>query len=57
MISLFNIKTQIVWTTRGAHFYFKKPKGFKGSKKVCPLGFEVEYKHDKNTSQSPLNRW
>ena len=50
LISLFNIKTQIVWTTRGAHFYFKKPQGFKGNKKVCPLGFEVEYKHTKNTS-------
>ena len=49
IISLFGIKTQIVWTTRGAHFYFKKPKGFKGSKKVCPLGFEVEYKHAGNT--------
>ncbi len=49
IIAMFNIKTQIVWTTRGAHFYFKKPTGFKGSKKVCPMGFEVEYKHDKNT--------
>ncbi|MCR8995957.1 phage/plasmid primase, P4 family [Brevibacillus laterosporus] len=49
IISMFNVKTQIVWTNRGAHFYFKKPKGFKGSKKVCPLGFEVEYKHVKNT--------
>ncbi|MBU9722163.1 MULTISPECIES: DUF5906 domain-containing protein [Bacillaceae] len=49
IISMFNIKTQIVWTKRGAHFYFKKPNGFKGSKKVCPLGFEVEYKHIKNT--------
>jgi putative DNA primase/helicase len=49
LISLFGIKTQIVWTSRGAHFYFKKPRGFKGSKKVCPLGFEVEYKHNKNT--------
>jgi putative DNA primase/helicase len=48
-ISLFNIKTQTVWTTRGVHFYFKKPQGFKGSRKVCPLGFEVEYKHLKNT--------
>ena len=50
MITIFNIKTQIVWTIRGAHFYFKKPQGFKGSKKVCPLGFEVEYKHIKNTN-------
>jgi putative DNA primase/helicase len=49
LISLFNIKTQTVWTSRGAHFYYKKPIGFKGNKKVCPLGFEVEYKHTKNT--------
>jgi putative DNA primase/helicase len=49
LIRMFNIKTQTVWTNRGAHFYFKKPVGFKGSKKVCPLGFEVEYKHIANT--------
>jgi putative DNA primase/helicase len=49
IIALFNIKTQIVWTKRGAHFYYKKPQGFKGARKVCPLGFEVEYKHSKNT--------
>ena len=36
-ISLFNIKTQTVWTTRGVHFYFKKPQGFKGSKRFAPL--------------------
>ena len=50
LISLFNIQTQTVWTTRGAHFYFKKPQSFRGSKAVCPLGFEVEYKHTKNTN-------
>lgn len=50
LISFFNIKTQIVWTTRGAHFYYQKPVGFKGNRKVCPLGFEVEYKHSKNTN-------
>lgn len=49
LITLFNIKTQIVWTTRGAHLYFKKPSGFRGAGKVCPLGFPVEYKHIKNT--------
>lgn len=49
MISFFNIKTQIVWTEKGAHFYFKKPDGFKGNRAICPLGFEVEYKHIKNT--------
>ena len=49
IITMFNIKTQVVWTTRGAHFYFKKPQGFKGARKICPLGFEVEFKHHKNT--------
>lgn len=48
-IEIFNINTQTVWTDRGAHFYFKKPRGFSVSKKTCPLGFEVEYKHIKNT--------
>jgi putative DNA primase/helicase len=56
IISLFNIKTQIVWTKRGAHFYFKKPQGFKGHKKVCPLGFEVEYKHTKNTVATTIKQ-
>lgn len=49
LIKTFDIKTQTVWTERGAHFYFKKPQGFRGSKKVCPLGFEIEFKHLKNT--------
>ena len=56
IIDHFNIKTQIVWTDRGAHFYFKKPRGFNGSKKVCPLGFEVEYKHIKNTKANTIKR-
>jgi putative DNA primase/helicase len=56
IINLFNIKTQIVWTTRGAHFYFKKPQGFKGAKKICPLGFEVEYKHSKNTQATTIKQ-
>jgi putative DNA primase/helicase len=56
IISLFNIKTQTVWTSRGAHFYFKKPQGFKGAKKICPLGFEVEYKHSKNTQATTIKQ-
>jgi putative DNA primase/helicase len=56
IINLFNIKTQIVWTKRGAHFYFKKPQGFKGARKVCPLGFEVEYKHSKNTDSTTIKQ-
>jgi putative DNA primase/helicase len=56
LVSLFNIKTQIVWTERGAHLYFKKPTGFKGAKKVAPVGFEVEYKHLKNTKYITIKR-
>ena len=56
LISLFNIKTQITWTTRGAHLWFKKPVGFRGAKKVCALGFEVEYKHMTNTKHITIKR-
>lgn len=56
MITIFNIKTQVVWTDRGAHLYFKKPTGFRGSTKVCPLGMEVEYKHIKNTKHITIKR-
>jgi putative DNA primase/helicase len=56
LISLFNIKTQTVWTDRGVHLYFKKPTGFKGAVKVSPLGFQVEYKHFKNTKHITIKR-
>lgn len=56
MITLFNIKTQTVWTERGAHLYFKKPNAFRGATRVCPLGFEVEYKHIKNTKAVTIKR-
>lgn len=56
LITMFNIKTQIVWTDRGAHLYFKKPSGFRGSGKVSPLGFHVEYKHLKNTKYITIKR-
>lgn len=51
IIDTFNIKTQITWTPRGAHFYFTKPQGFneRMKQKICPLGFNVEYKHQKNS--------
>lgn len=45
----FNIATQTVYTTRGVHLYFRKPKGFRGAKRVTSLGVEVEFKHIKNT--------
>lgn len=48
MIDFFNIKTQVVWTDRGAHLYFKKRPNFVRSKGICALGFPVEYKHFDN---------
>lgn len=56
MLTTFNIGTQIVWTDRGCHLYFKKPDSFKGSERVCPLGFPVEYKHKKNTRAVAVKR-
>lgn len=49
MLDVFNINTEVVWTGRGAHLYFKKPEGFRGARGVCALGVEVEYKHLANT--------
>lgn len=43
MISEFNIKTEVVWTDRGAHLWFKKPSNFSRRRDgVCRLGFEIE---------------
>ncbi len=56
MIQYFKIKTQIVWTSRGAHLYYKKPEAFKGARRICALGFEVEYKHSKNTKAVTIKR-
>lgn len=56
MIQAFDIKTQIVWTDRGVHLYYKKPKGFRGTSSVTPLGFEAEYKHFKNTKAITIKR-
>lgn len=50
MLKTFNIVTETVYTTRGVHLYFIKPKGFKGAKSAVPLGIEVEFKHIKNTN-------
>ena len=38
----FDIKTQVVWTNRGAHLYFKKPPRHRRTDGVCRLGFEIE---------------
>lgn len=56
MIEQFNIQTQIVWTTRGAHMYFKKPNGFRGARSVTALGCEVEYKHLSNTKSITIKQ-
>ena len=49
MLKEFNIKTQVVWTDRGAHLYFKKPAWFSRRKDgVCRLGFEIE-QHTKSS--------
>ena len=49
MLKMFKINTQVVWTERGAHLYFKKPHGFSRARGNTALGFPVEYKHKKNT--------
>lgn len=57
MIQMFNIKTQIVWTSRGCHLYFKKPTSFtRGANRVCALGFKIELKHSKNTKAITIKR-
>ena len=49
LVDMFNIRTHTVWTKRGAHLYFKKPQGWRRAQGLCALGFNVEYKHIKNT--------
>lgn len=57
MLTMFNVKTQIVWTDRGAHLYFKKPTSFtRGANRVCALGFPIELKHTKNTKAVTIKR-
>lgn len=52
VIDTFNLKTETVWTDRGAHLYFKRPPGNKRYiNGVCKLGFEVEYKTSRNSPQ------
>ena len=55
-IQIFDINTHTVWTDRGVHFYFKKPKGFKGASHIAPLGIEVETKHSGNTKAITVKR-
>ncbi len=57
LISYFDIKTQIVWTERGVHFYFKKPEDFRrGANAVSPLGFKFEIKHQANTKAITIKK-
>ncbi|MCM3116843.1 DUF5906 domain-containing protein [Neobacillus sp. MER 74] len=57
MISFFNIKTEICWTDRGIHMWFKKPKGYKHKAEgICALGFEVEWKVSKKTESVTVKR-
>lgn len=50
LIETFNIETQTVWTERGCHLYFTKPKRMKVKKdSFNALGVELEYKDNKNT--------
>ncbi|MED3762161.1 hypothetical protein P4555_24540 [Peribacillus frigoritolerans] len=52
MISFFDIKTELRWTDRGVHLWFRKPKGYKHKPDgICALGFEVEWK----TSKTSIN--
>mgnify|MGYP001285149200 FL=1 len=57
LITNFNIKTQIVWTDRGCHFYFKKPDNFKnGANAISPIGIKYEIKHKGNTKAVTIKR-
>lgn len=49
LIEQFNIVTKTVWTKRGVHLYFKKPRGFRRAKGMTIFGFPVEYKTANNT--------
>ncbi|MBX9974206.1 phage/plasmid primase, P4 family [Cytobacillus firmus] len=57
LISFFNIKTELRWTDRGVHMWFKKPKGYKHKAAgVCALGFEAEWKISKTTKSVTVKR-
>lgn len=57
LLVTFDIKTQTVWTERGAHMYFKRPDNFRrGANRVSPLGFTYEIKHKGNTKAVTIKR-
>ncbi len=51
MLDTFQIETEVVWTDRGAHLWFKKPENKKKFQKdgVCRLAFKAEYKTSTNS--------
>ena len=51
LLEVFDIKTQTVWTDRGAHLYFKKPEGMRRVKKdgICRLAIDIEQKCKTNS--------
>lgn len=54
MLRIFEINTETVWTDRGVHLYFKKPKSFRtDAVKNCALGFPIEMKKTFKTN----NKW
>lgn len=60
IINEFNIKTETIWTSRGVHFVFNAPKGYRvkslPSASITPLGINVEYKVKKNNNSSTTIR-
>ncbi|MBA4532556.1 DNA primase family protein [Brevibacillus halotolerans] len=57
MITYFNIKTELRWTDRGVHMWFKKPKSYKHKAEgICALGFKAEWKISKTTNSVTVKR-
>jgi hypothetical protein len=57
MISFFDINTEIRWTDRGVHLWFKKPKDYKHKEEgICALGFKVEWKIYRTTKSVTVKR-
>lgn len=56
MLKEFNINTQVVWTDRGAHLYFRKDGYVKSGTRVCALAFECEYKTSRSTKAITIRR-
>ena len=50
IIQWFDVDTQVVWTDRGAHLYFRKGNEFYRCRNgVCKLGFPIEMKAKSNS--------